>query len=290
MNPDNILTKFVNNLKSKGRSPSTIIAYKKDLEQLATFIENDKKTLVSADTDDLENFVKSLMVNENYSLKTVSRKINSIKTFYKFLYNHNYISENYADPIEHPDFETKKPKVLSAIEYMALRDTVRSNPRLYTMVELMLQTGIRIGEISRLTVEDIEMGGKENYMFIRPYASNPNRTVVLNEVASRAISEWLQLRPEIKSEVNYLFSTKTGNALLVRNIRTSINNAFKKVGIEDVTVNDLRNTFIVNQLKNGVKVEKIAEVVGHQRISSTEKYLELVEKLPKKKTSKLVCL
>lgn len=290
MNPDNILTKFVNNLKSKGRSPSTIIAYKKDLEQLSDFIENDKKTLVSADTDDLESFVKSLMVNENYSLKTVSRKINSIKTFYKFLYNHNYITENFADPIEHPDFETKKPKVLSPIEYKALRDTVRDNLRLYTMVELMLQTGIRIGEISRLTIEDLELDGKESYMLIRSYASNPNRTVILNETATKALQEWMNQRPNVESEIHYLFATKTGNPLLVRNIRTSINNAFKKIGIKDVTVNDLRNTFIVNQLKSGVKITKVAEVVGHQRVSSTEKYLELVEKLPKKKINKLVCL
>jgi integrase/recombinase XerC/integrase/recombinase XerD len=65
---------------------------------------------------------------------------------------------------------------------------------------------------------------------------------------------------------------------LVRNIRSSINRAFQKAGIEDAKVNDLRNTFIVQQLEAGVPLEVVSRIVGHKRISTTEKYLQMVNK------------
>lgn len=287
MDNTSILEKFKKELESKDRSPSTIIAYTKDVEQLTTFLSTREKDLQSANTKDLEEYIQNLIDIKKYTLKTVSRKINTLKTFYSFLLANNFVKKDFAEPIKHPEFKNKPPRVLSAVEYKALRDTVRSNLRLYSMVELMLQTGIRIGEISRLKDTDVKLESNPPSIRISPFASNPERFVELNDIAITSLKSWMNNRPQYTKDSEFVFSTKTGKPVLVRNIRTSINRAFKKISIDDATVNDIRNTFIVFQLSKGLNTEKIAETVGHQRITSTEKYLELIDKVPSTKINKL---
>lgn len=139
---------FVKHLKQNNRSESTIIAYKKDLEQLQNYLSN--KPIAQITTKDLKQFIKYLMNDRGFTKKTTSRKINSFKTFFKFLIENNKLDNDISLSVKHPELESKLPRVLSQIEYKAIRDTARRNIRLYTIIELLLQTGARIGEISRL--------------------------------------------------------------------------------------------------------------------------------------------
>ncbi|MFQ5493477.1 MAG: tyrosine-type recombinase/integrase [Candidatus Dojkabacteria bacterium] len=283
---DNHLEQFVNYLEGIGRSRSTIIAYKKDIEQLNNFLDeehkvSEAKTLTS---ELLQEYVESLIDSGNYTLKTVSRKINSLKTFCKYLLSEGLIVNDISKPISHPEFEPQLPRVLSPLEYRALRDTARSNLRLYTMVELLLQTGIRIGELSRLKRKHVQFNRK--LLHVVEYSSNPYRMIELNENILAALRSFTE-EFNYDTDEEHLFQTKTGRAVLIRNIRTAINRAFKKAGIKNATVNDIRNTFIVFQLENGIKTERLAEIVGHQKPTTTEKYLQLVEDRPKRTTNKI---
>lgn len=287
MSTDKVKKGFLESLESKNRSASTIIAYRKDLEQLEKFLDIKKINLISAKTEDLEEFISSLMIDDKYSLKTISRKINTMKTLYKYMVEAKHIKENIALPIEHPDFESKLPRVLTSIEYMALRDNARTSLRLYTIIEILLQTGLRIGELSRMTVKDVNLKSKK--LTISEFSSSTMRIIELNDVAFECIKYWISKRPVVVNDKGFLFPTKTGQPLLVRNIRTAVNRGFLKVGIV-ATVNDLRNTFIFKQLELGVRIEKVADYVGHQRISSTEKYLQLLKKSYKPRLNKIQSL
>jgi site-specific recombinase XerD len=269
---------FIEDLKKKGRAESTIIAYSKDIEQLLNFF-SEKGIMKLEDTsiEDLEAYKKHLQDN-NYTPKSVSRKINSTRTFYKFLVSVDKLDDNPSDKLAHPKFETKPPRVLSEMEYRALRDVSRSDTRLYSIIEILLQTGIRIGELASLTIDDIKTkdvdGKKLNYLYIAPYGSHDSRTVPLNKSAKEAIDDYLEIRPE--TDESTLFITKNGRPLLVRNIRTTIDKAFERAGIKNAKVNDLRNTFISHHLANGVSLVTVSKLVGHKRLSTTEKYLGLV--------------
>ncbi len=269
---------FIADLKTKGRSESTIIAYGKDIEQLIEYLEkNGISTPQEVTIENLEAFKTELEKND-YTPKSISRKINSISTFFKYLAAEKVISENPSEKLTHPKFETRPPRVLSEMEYRALRDVSRTDVRLYSIVEMLLQTGIRIGELTRLTLDDIKdtKDGKFKYLRIQAFASHPERKVPLNPSANAAINEYIKIRP--KTDNQTLFVTKTGNPLLVRNIRTSIDRAFEKAGIKNAKVNDLRNTFIAHHLANGVSLVTVSRLVGHKRLSTTEKYLDLVKK------------
>lgn len=269
---------FIDELKEKGRSHSTLIAYSKDMEQLLGYLsQNGIDDITAVTITDLENF-KQNMTEAGYTPKSVSRKINSTRTFFRYLVDRGIVSENPSEKLTHPAFETKPPRVLTMMEYRALRDVSRVDVRLYSIVEVLLQTGIRIGELASLTLDDLRESKEKNirYLYIKPVGSHPPRKVPLNKSAYNAIQNYLKIRPESEDEA--LFITKNGRPLLVRNIRTTIDKAFERAGITNAKVNDLRNTFIAHHLSNGVNLTTVSKLVGHKRLTTTEKYLNLVNK------------
>lgn len=264
-----LLPKFIQDLSEKGRSPSTILAYRADLEQLIDFLQKrNKVTPADVRSEDVEGF-RDALLNQKYTPKSTSRKLNAVKTFFRWL-----ISERLADfdpsrDVSHPQIESSAPKFLTPLEYRALRDVVKHDPRIAAIVELILQTGVRISEVASLKNENI----KDAEMTVEKYATQPERKVGLNLAAKSALTTYLRERPATDSP--YVFVSKNGKPLAVRNIRAAVDRYMQKAEIPQYSVNDLRTTFIVENLKRGVDLVTICQAVGHKRLSTTERYLEL---------------
>ena len=249
----NLLPQFIKDLEDKGRSPSTILAYRADIEQLLDFLHGRNKVLPEQVlASDIEAFRDSLL-SEKYTPKTVSRKLNAIKTFFRYLISEKKASADPSDPVSHPKIEPSVPKFLSPLEYRALRDVVRDDARIAAIVELILQTGLRISEVANLKLENL----KDGKLTVEAYATQPERTVPLNKSAKEAVERYTkEERPESDSE--YVFISKNGNPLAVRNIRAAIDR-------------------YMQNLKAGVDLVLLSQIVGHKRLSTTERYLELAE-------------
>lgn len=275
--PDNLhqlsdtKTQFLSYLKEQGRASATILAYGNDINQLINFLgKRAKKSVAQIETEDIKAF-KADLAAQGYTTMTVARKLNSVKTFFRFLASQGLISKNPTKEIKQPKYQLAPPRILSKMEYRALRDVCRDDPRIYAIVELFLQTGIRISELANLCLEDI----RDNSLFIKAYESHPARDIPLNKASNQALQSWLAIRP--KSRSKNLFITKTGRPFQVRNIRTALDRYLKLADIKDAKVNDLRHTFIAHQLKGGVPLVLVSKLVGHKRLSTTEKYLELLK-------------
>jgi len=262
---------FVDDLKRKGRSISTILAYGNDIKQLIEFLAQKKITqATSVAPEHIDDFKKGLF-EDKYTAKSVSRKLNSIKTFFRFLKTKGVIKEDPAEPVAHPRFETKPPRILSKMEYRALRDAARDDPRMSAIIELLLQTGMKIGELGRLEMADVV----EKEIKIKAYESHGTRTVPLNQAVKKTLQRYLEVRPKTRTKT--VFVTRPGRPFLVRNIRTAIDRYFRLAGIEGSKVNSLRHTFIAHQLASGAPVTLVQKLIGHKRLSTTEKYLDLVK-------------
>lgn len=269
---DSSVELFIKHLKNQGRSHNTIIAYQGDLQQFADFLrEKGIEEITHVEPSHIEAFKKQLE-KKRFTDKTISRKLNSIKSFFRFLQDEKIIDVDPSKNVSHPKLKPAKPRILKSIEYRALRDACRYDPRATSIVELMLQAGLRIGEVANLRLKDIG----ENDIIIRAYESHPERRVPMNRAVKEALKAYLKVRGNWKTD--HVFVTKTGRPLLIRNIRSTLRRYFKKSGLEGVKVNDLRNTFIAYQLEGGVPLEVVSKIVGHKRISTTEKYLQLVDK------------
>src|SRR3989344_3078719 len=267
----NLLPKFIQNLKDKNRSPSTILAYRADLEQLVDYLTGKNKVMPDlVESTDVEGF-RDQLLSQKYTPKSVSRKLNAVKTFFRFLMDEKITSRDPSSPVSHPKIEASTPKFLSAIEYRALRDVVRNDTRIAAIVELILQSGLRISEVASLKLDNL----KNATVHVDAYATQASRDIPLNSSAKLTLEKYLNERP--KSDSPYIFVSKNGKPLAIRNIRAAIDRYFQKAEIPGYSVNDLRTTFVVENLKNGVDLVFLSKVSGHKRLSTTERYLELAE-------------
>lgn len=281
--------KFIQNLETAGKSESTLIAYKKDIEQLVDHLGK----LGAENTEDMklegvEDFMKTL-AEQNYTPKSISRKTNAARTFIKFLHTEGVVEKDFSDLLKHPKLNIKAPRILSKLEYRALRDAAKDDARSYAMIEVLLQTGITISELAGMETAHMEVKGTEGNLFVPKKNNKEARNVPLNKAVIEAIERYQnEDRPKIESK--YLFITKTGKPLLVRNIRSTINRFFKLAGVEKAKVNDLRHTFVAHHLQNGVSIIHLAKIAGHKRVSTTEKYLEYIEVAEKANKTELSVL
>lgn len=261
---------FKNFLKQNKKSTSTVVAYGKDIAQLVAFLEDLQKNHVhEVAKEDIEAFLAKL-TSEGYTPKSVSRKINSTRTFYRFLKVNEYITDDPSLLVSHPKYQLAAPRILTPTEYRALRDAARNDNRMSAVIELLLQTGIRIGELANLRLSDIN---KES-LHILPFEKHEERTVSLNKRSQEALNKYLNVRPKVTDD--HLFVTKSGKPFLIRNIRTAVERYFRLAEIKDAKVNDLRHTFVAHHLKHGVSLVVLSKALGHKRLSTTERYLQYV--------------
>jgi len=270
---------FIDFLKNKKHSSATILAYGKDIDQLSSFLEElDKQHIHEITKDDIQAFLGKLS-EKGYTPKSLSRKLNSTRTFYRFLKMNEYITDDPSLLVAHPHYELATPRILKPTEYRALRDSARNDPRMHAVIELLLQTGIRIGELANLRLTDMQ----GDHIIIRQHEKHPERQVPLNRSAKEAYSRYLKVRPKVEDD--HLFVTKSGKPFLVRNIRTAIERYFRIAGIENAKVNDLRHTFVAHHLKHGVSLVLLSKILGHKRLSTTERYLDYVQDRAKDTTT-----
>ena len=266
---------FKKYLTENKRSASTIVAYGKDIEQLVNFLEELSKNHIHDVTkEDLESFLAK-MTKGGYTPKSISRKLNSTRTFYRFLKINEYVTDDPSLLVAHPRYQLADPRILTPTEYRALRDTARNDPRMFAIIELLLQTGIRIGELAALSLSDIQKEG----LRIAPAEKHLERIVPLNSRAQEALNKYIEVRPNpsASSGSDHLFITKSGKQFLIRNIRTAVERYFRLAEIKNAKVNDLRHTFVAHHLKHGASIVLISKVLGHKRLSTTERYLEYVK-------------
>lgn len=270
---------FVNFLKGKKHSSATVLAYGKDIDQLTAFLsELEKEHIHDVNKDDIQAFLGAL-AEKGYTPKSLSRKLNSTRTFYRFLKVNEFVTDDPSLLVQHPQYELAAPRILKPTEYRALRDAARNDARMYAIIELLLQTGIRIGELADIRTGDI----KGDNIHIRPHEKHEERDVPLNKSAKEALSRYLSIRPTIEDD--HVFVTKSGKPFLVRNIRTAIERYFRIAGIENAKVNDLRHTFVAHHLKHGVSLVLLSKILGHKRLSTTERYLNYVQERAKDTTT-----
>ncbi|RLC84657.1 MAG: hypothetical protein DRI37_08830 [Chloroflexi bacterium] len=278
---------FIDHLKEKDSARSTVLAYGKDIEQLLTFVQKElrKSEIQKIEKADLQKFLNHL-AEIGFTPKTISRKINSTKTFFRFLKINEYITDDPAALISHPKFETPPPRILSETEYMALRDAAKSDVRTYAIIEILLQTGIRIGELAQIKLDAREINEELEAGMLRipPSRVTLGRNIPLNRAAVKAIQRYLEIRPDV--EDRHLLVTRNGKPLAIRNIRAAVNRYFKQAKIDNASVNDLRHTWVAQHIKRGASLIVISKLAGHKRIATTEKYLKYVE--PRKQKAELV--
>ena len=259
------MNEFFNYLKDeRNYSDKTILNYKMDLENFYNYI-NKKKTK-KIDFDFLQEYIENLS-QKKYSTKSIQRHISSLKSYFKFLYNKNYINVNPAELLCLPKNEIKLPNYLTIIDLekiyeldLSLRDKL--------IVELLYSTGIRLSELVNIKISDINFYDKTIKVLGK---GNKERYVLFGSVCSKLLKEYINNENRV-----YLLLNKNGNKLSERGVEYIIEKIFKSVNVHaKLTPHTLRHTFATHMLDNGCDLVTVQKLLGHSDLSTTSIYTHI---------------
>jgi integrase/recombinase XerC len=258
----------------------TRVEYLNDLEDLVEFLEKsgiykvEKLELVQ-----IEHYLAGLE-RRGFAGATRKRKTIAIRSFLKFLYQDQYISGNLAKHVIPPFVDNKMPTFLTEAEYNRLRDACADKTRDAAIVELLLQTGIRLSELTRLTLDDIELIDDGSFVRIRGSRVREERMLPLDTKACEALQVYLAERPD--THYLSLFLNRFEEPFGARGVQKMLKKYLKKADLDIASVRTLRHTFGIHHAIKGTSIETLKEVLGHKDIRSTSLYLSLAKEVTKK--------
>ena len=265
-------------LHDQGRTNNTLKAFSADLSLLADFLPPDKP-LGQITTKDLDDFLDWLQNDRNVpcSPKTLSRRITSIKSFFRWLTVNGVLSHNPAEKIVQKTVVSPLPEVLTAVEQEKVLDAAEAmrtaaNPDLrpYVLLRLLLETGLKKGECLHLMTNHVELEGPEApRIFVRyssPRYRYKERNIPVSSAWAEAYREYIQ-RYDIKNQV-FPWSQRRLEYLL-----EDVGNAG---GLDKHLSFDMcRWTSALNDLTAGIDTDKIRQKLGISKIQWREVYAKL---------------
>lgn len=267
----------------KNFSKHTIRAYESDV--LSFLLWLDSINIEETNHTKLKEYIVFIQ-RFNYSKTTLSRKIASIRTFYRFLYRERIIDTNPANSVQAPKRSKSLPKFLSNIEIEHILNNIKiTTPAGYrnrVILELLYATGMRISELSNLNFSNLNLS--ENEITVMGKGAK-ERIVLISARAKEFLEKYIDnvrymivedgLTPE-QNENSPVFINKTGYRLQPQSVRTAINDIVKKIELpKKVTPHVFRHSFATKLLENGADLRVVQELLGHASISNTQIYTHI---------------
>ncbi len=279
-----LIDSFVNYLRAtKTRSQNTTKAYAKDLLQFLEYLKQKKLSepiLLNVNHLHIRGFLAHLR-NRKLSKETVARKLSTLRSFYKYLRTEGLIEQNVAKAVHAPKTSKKLPLFLYPQEIEALLSAPKNDIlgiRDKAIMELLYATGMRVGELVSLKVNDINFGA--NYIIVFGKGSK-ERIVFFGQKAAESLEKYLKTsRPYLAKnlECDSLFLNKNGTALSDRSVRRIIEKYVKAAALNsDISPHTLRHTFATHMLNNGADLKTVQELLGHSSLSTTQIYTHVTK-------------
>lgn len=273
-------TTFIEYLRTEKRySEHTVQAYQKDLEQFRVFLYFYYPDIqpVSATTEMIRSWVAE-MSEENTTPRSISRKLSSLRSFYRFLQRNSMVSANPALSVVTPKIRKRNPVFVTEQSMTRLLDGITFPPsytgiRDKTLLELFYHTGMRLAELVGLDLHDIDPGmktirvlGKRNKERLIP-ASDILLEILQDYIAARA-----QEYPE-KATAGALFPGKRAERIARTQVYEIVNRYLSMVTtIDKKSPHILRHTFATHMLEHGADINAIKEILGHSSLAATQVY------------------
>ncbi|GBD99183.1 tyrosine recombinase XerC [bacterium BMS3Abin07] len=258
----------------RGVSSHTLRAYKKDLELYFKVISDGN--VRETDVLDIRGFVVS-QVDKGLSRTTVSRRLASVKSFYNFLCREGIMDHNPAKLVPSPKLHRNPPLFLSVDDAFGLVEKPEGvgfiPVRNRAILELLYSSGIRVGELVSLNMDDINL---REAMIKALGKGKKERLVPIGGAAVDAIKSYIVERLLLKRKQKALFLNRNGGRLTGRSIRRIVVRYARELGISGkIGPHTLRHTFATHLLQGGADLRVIQELLGHASLSTTQKYTHL---------------
>ena len=270
----------------RGAANNTLSSYKRDLEDLHDFLVRRKKTLLTAEVEDLQRALAHLEA-QGFAATSQARRLSSMRQFYKFLYAEGLRENNPTTILDAPKKGRPLPKIMSEQEVTHLLETAQreasepgpeqpSRLRMLALLELLYATGMRVSELVSLPAKVLDQDGR--FLMIRG-KGNKERLVPL----SRSAISTLQLYREVRKtpeESKWLFPSSGKEGYLPRQVfARDLKGLAARAGLKTAAISPhvMRHAFASHLLQNGADLRVVQELLGHSDISTTQIYTHVLE-------------
>lgn len=286
-------------MNEKNYSGHTLISYVRDLNDLYKFIaknleiSNAKIELEYIDEDTLKQFIASFVLDKEhkYSKKTISRKISTLKSFYKFLVRKKLLDINSAKNLIFPKPSKNLPSVLDEISLQRLLDSKTFAEDVWgwrdkAILELLYSTGIRLSELINLSKDNIDF--RNSVIKVRG-KGRKERVIPIGINAIESVNSYLEKRKKYFSEKGsdydrtVIFNAKNGKKMYSALVnRISEHYLSEITEMKKKSPHVLRHSFATHLLNRGADIRAVKDLLGHSSLSTTQIYTHVsVERLKK---------
>ncbi|WP_342766979.1 tyrosine-type recombinase/integrase, partial [Trinickia dinghuensis] len=259
-------------------SENTLRAYGGDIDDMLGYL-GQRRGMKSIKTDHLRGYLAEMREHRNLKETTIKRRLASLKLFFKWA-NREHLLAN--DPFESLNerirLPRRLPRALDRSDSQALRRQLAIGPtsdfdecRTKTMTHLLLDTGIRVGELVAISLKDVSLSSSS--ILIHGKGNRQRLVYLLEKPLYRKLQKYLAYRHRVASTNDRLFVSGSGAPLSTATVRKELNALSHTAGIaRHVTPHMLRHTCATQWLEAGLDIRYVQKLLGHQSISTTEIY------------------
>lgn len=259
-----LLNLFLSSKQVEGRSDKTISYYKSTIEKMLAKI---KKHVYNITTDDLRKYLYDHKLERNSSKTTIDNIRRVLSSFFSWLEDEDYILKNPVRRIHRVKTGRVVKEVLTDENLEILRDNCEEMRDL-AMLELLTSTGIRVGELVRLNIEDINFYERECIVFGK---GESERVVYFDARAKIHLIKYLQTRID-ENPALFVSLNSPFERLGISGVETRLRELGNKCNIKKVHPHKFRRTMATNAIDKGMPIEQVQKLLGHVQIDTTMQY------------------
>ncbi|MFW5863108.1 MAG: tyrosine recombinase XerC [Desulfohalobiaceae bacterium] len=265
----------------KGVSEATLRAYGLDLAQLEEYLQSRDQSLGNPSgiqKDHMRGYLASLHL-QGLDKSSMARKLSALRGFFRFQQKKGQLQADPLQGLQNPKQGRHQPRVLNVDQVLALLEAkIEPSPvglRDQALAELLYGSGLRVSEALALDLQDLDLAQG----WVRVLGKgNKERLVPLGRASARRLQAYLQQRrsfdPQEKSQA--LFLGNRGGRLQRRQANRILERLARLAGLpQPVAPHTLRHSFATHMLEAGADLRTIQELLGHSRLSTTQKYTHL---------------
>ena len=271
---------FLSYLESvKQYSAHTLKGYQRDLEKLSQYLSvHDVQNWKNVNEHDIRTFINTER-RRGLSPRSIQRLLSSCRTFYEHLLTEGKIKLNPAKNIVSPKSAQLLPKAMDADLVQRLLDFKPKGMieiRDKAIAELLYSSGLRLSEICKLDLEDIDL--KERTCVVTG-KGNKTRMVPVGTKAIQSLRDWIIYRNELleskETQTNAIFLNNKGSRISARSIQLRLEKLCLQRGLPGINPHMLRHSFASHVLESSGDLRAVQEMLGHSDIGTTQIYTKL---------------